>query len=218
MKIERISDTQVKVILYSDDLADRNINLAELAYGNDKTVGLFREMMEHAVKDCGFKFSNSPLMIEATPLSSDSLMLVITVVSESSLNQESGMNFLREISKIKDFARKNFDGAKGKIKKAAEETSLVSSVASIDDAAFASARIAAFFNGDSQLIKKDGLYYLIIENNQPENRPAIKRLEAVLSEYGGKQNSNALYVSHLREYGEIIIAEKAVSKLCRYIG
>jgi len=217
MKVERISDTQVKVTLYSSDLSERNINLAELAYGTDKTVGLFREMMEHAITECGFKFHNAPLMIEATPLSTDSLMLIISVIDESALSQSSGMDFLKEIGKIKELARKNFDGAKGKLSVKAPETALAFSVNTIDDAALAAARLAPHFGGESSLIKKDGSYFLVIENNQKENKPPIKKLESILSEYGRKVNSNDLFVSHLKEHGEIIIKESAVDKLRLYI-
>ena len=221
MKVERISDTQVKVILYASDLNDRNINLSELAYGTEKTVGLFREMMEQAVMECGFKFNNSPLMIEATPLSVDSLMLIISVIDEANLNQASGMNFLKEIGKIKDFAKKNLDGAKGKIKKAPQETALAYSFATIDEAALASARLSHLYETDyppdSLFIKKDGSYFLVIENNQPENKPSLKKFDAVLSEYGSKQLSNPIFISHLKEHGEMILAEAAVNKLIRYI-
>jgi len=217
VKVERISDTQVKVTLYSSDLTDRNINIAELAYGNDKTVGLFREMMEHAITECGFKFNNAPLMIEATPLSMDSLMLIISVIDEKSINQASGMNFLKEIGKIKELAKRNYDGAKGKIKKAVPETTLAFSFNSIDEAALAATRFTPEFEGESSLIKKDGAYYLIIDNNQQNEKPPTKRLEAVLSEYGRKANSNALYISHLKEHGEIIIGESAVTKLGIYL-
>ena len=213
MKVERISDTQVKVILYSNDLSDRDINIAELAYGTDKTASLFREMMEHAVSECGFKFPNSPLMIEATPLSLDSLMLIISVVDENNVNRTGGMNFLRELTKFKEQTKKSFDGAKGKIKKPAQESALVYAIPSIDDAVLAAARLSVPPVFDSALIKKDGSYYLVIETAHEEYKPYIKKCEAVLSEYGRKYNANALYISHLKEHGEIIIAENAVLKL-----
>ena len=217
MKVERISDTQVKVTLYANDLNDRNINISELAYGTEKTIGLFREMMEQAVAECGFKFTNSPLMIEATPLSSDSLMLIITVINETNLSQDSGMNFLKELNKIKEYARRNLDGAKGKIKKTPQETALVFSFSSIDESALAASRLISVFSGISQLVKKDGLFFLVLDNNQHENKPSLKKLEAVLSEYGKKQHSNALFISHLKEHGEVIIAESAVFKLSFYV-
>jgi len=215
MKVERISDTQVKVILYASDLSDRDINFAELAYGTDKTAGLFREMMEHAVTHCGFKFPNSPLMIEATPLSLDSLMLVISVVDENNVGRVSGLNFLKEFGKLKDQARRNLDGAKGKIKKTVTESCLVYALPSIDVAALAAARLNVPPVFHSAFIKKDGSYYLVVETHQDEYKPYIKKFEAILSEYGSKANANALYISHLKEHGDVLIAENAVSKLSR---
>ena len=217
MKVERISDTQVKVILYSNDLSDRDINIAELAYGTDKTASLFREMMEQAVSQCGFKFPNSPLMIEATPLSLDSLMLIISVVDENNIGRTGGMNFLRELTKFKEQTKKSFDGAKGKIKKPAQESALVYAVPTIDDAVLASARLSIPPVFDSSLIKKDGSYYLVIENDQQDGKPPLSKLEAVLSEYGRKTGSNSIYISHLKEFGEVIIGESAVKKLSGYI-
>ena len=216
MKVERISDTQVRVTLYSSDLSDRNINLSELEYGTDKSIKLFREMMEQAVAECGFKFPNSPLMIEATPLSTDSLMIIISVIDENSLTQASGMNFIKEIGKIKEYARRNLDGAKGRIKKMPQDNSLIISMPSIDEAAYAVSRITSVFSGESSLIKKDGSFFLVIEHNQ-ENKPSIKKIEAILSEYGKRHASNSLFISHLKEHGEVIIAEFAVEKLAHYL-
>ena len=47
MKIERISDNQIRCTLTSLDLSSRGINLAELAYGSEKARNLFREMRQH---------------------------------------------------------------------------------------------------------------------------------------------------------------------------
>lgn len=214
MKVERISDNQVKVILYSSDLSDRNIDITELAYGTERTVGLFRDMMDQAMVECGFQSSNTPLMIEATPLSMDSLMLIITKLDESVL-EPNGLNFLSEITKMRE--RKNLDGAKGRIKNKVQETVLIFSFKNLDDAALAAQRLAPMFTGSSAVIKKDGLYNMIIDNNQKDDRPPLKTLEAIMFEYGSKQPSNHLAVSHLKEYGESLIAEDAVQKLARYM-
>lgn len=41
MKIEKISDTQIKFILSEEDLAGKDIKLEDLAVSNDKTKELF---------------------------------------------------------------------------------------------------------------------------------------------------------------------------------
>ena len=45
MKIEKISDTQIKVTLNHSDLMDRDLKLSELAYGSQKAQALFKDMM-----------------------------------------------------------------------------------------------------------------------------------------------------------------------------
>lgn len=82
MKIEKISDTQIRCTLSRQDLADRNLKLSELAYGSDKAKELFRELMVQASFECGFEADDIPLMIEAIPVSGDCLVLLVTKVED----------------------------------------------------------------------------------------------------------------------------------------
>ena len=80
MKIEKISDNQIRFTLTGEDLAARQIKLSELAYGTEKARNLFREMMQQAASQVGFEADNIPLMIEANPMSEGSIVLVVTKV------------------------------------------------------------------------------------------------------------------------------------------
>ena len=80
MRIERISDNQIRCTLNKRDLAERHLKISELAYGSDKAKKLFRDMMEQANMDYGFEAEDIPLMIEAIPTSRDSIVLIITKV------------------------------------------------------------------------------------------------------------------------------------------
>ena len=82
MKIERISDSQIRCTLSNFDLSERNLNLSELAYGTEKARRLFREMVQKAYDEVGFDAEDIPLMVEAIPLSNESIMLVITKVDD----------------------------------------------------------------------------------------------------------------------------------------
>lgn len=82
MKIEKISDNQIKCTLNKSDLASRQIKISELAYGTDKAKSLFRDMMQQAAYEFGFEAEDIPLMIEAIPVSSDCIVLVITKVED----------------------------------------------------------------------------------------------------------------------------------------
>lgn len=80
MKIEKVNENQIRCTLTKQDLADRQINLRELAYGSEKAKGLFHDMIQQANYEFGFDVSDNPLMVEAIPLSSESLVLLITKV------------------------------------------------------------------------------------------------------------------------------------------
>ncbi len=80
MKIEKISDNQIKCTLTQQDLKDHNIQISELAYGSEKAKALFREMMTQAFQEVGFNAENIPLMVEAIPEKQNSLVLIITKV------------------------------------------------------------------------------------------------------------------------------------------
>ena len=80
MKIEKINENQIRCTLTKQDLAERQIKLSELAYGTEKVKSLFRDMMQQAAYEFGFEAEDIPLMIEAIPLSADTIILVVTKV------------------------------------------------------------------------------------------------------------------------------------------
>ena len=82
MKLERLSENQIRCTLNKADLADRDLLLNELAYGTDKAKELFRDMMEQAADELGFEVNDIPLMIEAIPVNPDCLILIITKVED----------------------------------------------------------------------------------------------------------------------------------------
>lgn len=78
MHIEKINDNQIKCILSQRDLLARELDLSELAYGTEKARSLFHEMIEQAHDAFGFEAENTPLMVEAIPVSKESIVLIIT--------------------------------------------------------------------------------------------------------------------------------------------
>ncbi|MDO5590038.1 MAG: adaptor protein MecA [Lachnospiraceae bacterium] len=84
MKIEKISDNQIRCTLTRADLAERQLQLSELAYGTEKAKSLFHDMMQQAAFEFGFEANDMPLMIEAIPSSQGSIVLVITKVDDPS--------------------------------------------------------------------------------------------------------------------------------------
>ena len=82
MKIEKVSDNQIRCTLTKEDLASRQLKISELAYGTDKAKSLFRDMMQKASFELGFEAEDIPLMIEAVPVNADCIVLIITKVED----------------------------------------------------------------------------------------------------------------------------------------
>lgn len=82
MKIEKVNEHQIRCTLTREDLADRELKISELAYGTEKAKNLFRDMMQQASFEFGFEAEDIPLMIEAIPLNSECIVLIITKVED----------------------------------------------------------------------------------------------------------------------------------------
>ena len=82
MKIEKVNERQIRCTLTKNDLTSRNLKMSELAYGTDKAKNLFRDMMREAESRFGFEVEDIPLMIEAIPLSNETIVLIITKVED----------------------------------------------------------------------------------------------------------------------------------------
>lgn len=80
MKIEKISDTQIRCTLTGDDLDSMNIKLTDLILKKDKSRALFEDILETALAEFNFKPGEAPMMIEAMPGDDNSVVLTFTVV------------------------------------------------------------------------------------------------------------------------------------------
>jgi adapter protein MecA 1/2 len=211
MKVEKISETQIKFILSQADLSNRNIRLAELANGSDKAKQLFREMMEQAMAECQFNAENTDLMIEAIPLSTENVMVIVTKVTDMHPDDKHA-NIIREVRKLGKKTKEFQPEFKHEHGGAATHISIFS-FTTLDEAAMASTRLAGVFYGDNSLYKSEGRYFLLLNNNSPSDGFTTEAIELILNEYGQKHFSSKLSAVYLAEHAEVMIADYAVDKL-----
>lgn len=211
MKIEKISETQVKFILSQSDLTERNIKINELAYGSEKMQDLFREMLEQALHECGFQpESNVPLMIEAIPLSTESIMIIVTKVNGSE-DFDSKLNLMPQSKDERKFVKRPIiENANTSV---IDEGMAIYSFNSLDDIIKICIRLDKKYNGTNSLYKMNGKYYLIIHNNNSDDFISLPNIEVLLCEYGQKHSATIISEYYIIEHGEAIIKSKAVSIL-----
>lgn len=237
MKIERINENQIRCTLTSFDLSVRNLNLGELAYGSEKARGLFREMIQKASNEVGFEAEDIPLMVEAIPLSNESVMLVITKIEDP---EELDTRFSKFSPSTEDSAdtlshltSELLEGADGLSKLFGEQlSSLLSdntlaedetaaqlnspsiriySFDSLDRISEAALAVKGLYDGVNTLYKKPDTsqYYLVIKDEGSDSL-SFSRVCNILAEYGTKLHHEYASEAYYVEHYDIICKNRAL--------
>lgn len=242
MKIERINDNQIRCTLNSLDLTSRNLNLGELAYGSEKARSLFREMIQKASNEVGFDAEDIPLMVEAIPLSNESVMLVITKIEDP---EELDSRFAKfapasddDLFSSSDFNNEYLEGAEDILDFLNLETETADSEAiesksepankkvfgkistriylfnSLDEVIAASNTIGQVYTGISTLYKKPETfhYYLVMKSDEMQ-ADTFNRVCNILAEYGTKVKFEYTTEAYYQEHYELIIKGHALQSL-----
>ena len=215
MTVERVSENQLKFIFKTNDLAERDIILSEISFASDKTQQLFQEVLAFVQFESGFISGNTPLMLEASRVGLDSLVVLVTKVSEdnSSFSGERRINLVPAAKQKCKYKRlKELLGSKSMPQ---EDSYSLFSFDDIEMAAAAVLRLPSSFVGKSSAYKMDQKIYLVIKNATP-GKNTTAEMESVLFEYGKKHVSNMLSHQFLVERAEVLIADGAVEKLRAY--
>lgn len=244
MKIEKINDNQIRCTLTRADLASRHLKLSELAYGTEKAKSLFREMMQQASFEYGFDAEEGPLMIEAVPLSSDSLLLIVTKVeypdeldtrfSQFTEGLEDDdydiVDDVPQFSSTADDIFRLFQKAKDAVAQIGQnaDTNLptegISSVDitkaflfdTLEDLLHLSHILSGYYTGDNTLYKNpaNGLYYLVVHKSAHEPE-TFNRICNILTEYGSQIDFSYAQDGHFAEHYETIVAHDALATLAQ---
>lgn len=216
MKIERISENQLKLTLTKDDLKERDIKLEDLISPSEKTQKLFRDIMEQALDEEDFVSENTPLMVEAVPMGTEGIMIIVTKVNNKDKKGNTAADLLQQAQETRRWKKKPLDT----LEHAEEKNSdiLIYSFPELDDVIRVSLRLDGDFKGESSVYKNDGKYFLVLQGDTYTAEESSDELELVLKEYGQKHVSTPLAKYYLLEHGETIIADKAVKALAKTFG
>ena len=216
MKIERISENQLKLTLTKDDLKERDIKLEDLISPSEKTQKLFRDIMEQALDEEDFVSENTPLMVEAVPMGTEGIMIIVTKVNNKDKKGNTAADLLQQAQETRRWKKKPLDT----LEHAEEKNSdiLIYSFPELDDVIRVSLRLDGGFKGGSSVYKNDGKYFLVLQGDTYTAEESSDELELVLKEYGQKHVSTPLAKYYLLEHGEAIIADKAVKALAKTFG
>lgn len=217
MKIERISENQLKLTLTKADLVERNIQLEDLISPSEKTQKLFRDIMEQTLEEYDFITDNTPVMVEAAPAGMEGIMIIITKVdAEGKGKQTPSMEMLSQVKDPRKFKKKPLDVAEEK--DVTSNKLLIYSFDSLDVASKAALHLNTVYQGESSLYKSNDRFFLVLQIDTYSADHNIEHLQFILEEYGQKHVSTSLSKYYLLEHGESLIAEGAVGILAETFG
>ena len=78
MKIEKLTENKIRIIIDLDELSKKNIDIHSLVKNNDMTHSLFQTILTEAEKQFGFKVKNCKLLIEAFSTSDGYVIFTLT--------------------------------------------------------------------------------------------------------------------------------------------
>ena len=242
MKIEKINDNQIRCTLTRADLATHQIKFSELTYGTEKARTLFRNMMQQANYEVGFEVDNTPLMIEAIPLHTDGIVLIITKVEDPdeldtrfSKFAPDGENYQEPMSqaslsgaddvidlfqKLVEAKRKNRQEQKagtpeGDAKQKEPNVRLLRlfGFRQLDDVIAAAHALDNFFLGNNSLYKTGAGIYELVLHKSGCTPEAFNKVCNMLSEYGSGKAFSVAGEAHLIEHGKVIVKDNALQTL-----
>jgi len=190
MRIQKINDTTLRIFLSFNELAERNISMAELFQRSAKTEQLFWEMIAKAGEEVEFAL-DQPFWIQATIMSSEEF--VITVVKQESPN---------EIPLEPKAKPKRRPRSREWVYRFDDWEQVINFVKAIGEN----------IPGRTSLYHCNDAYYLVL-NSRVLTGAIRQKTEAVLKEYGQKVNMTKAY---LEEYGKVIQVGSALETVKQY--
>lgn len=244
MKIERINENQIRCTLSREDLAERQIELSELAYGSEKARRLFHEMIQAAADEVGFDVENTPIMVEAIPLNMENIMLIVTRVEDPdeldtrfSRFSPSGEEEWPDADDSGDISQILLDGAGDMSAQTADASHAPAACphtasapgsagqtdaplyrlfrfSSLDGAMEAARAVKGMILVQSVLYKMPDETYMLAILRGTD-LDSFHRICNILSEYGSLRSSRPGTLAYCEEHCEVIIASRALDKLAK---
>ncbi len=195
MKIEKVDENKVKIILSLEELEMRNISISELQMNNSLARNFFKSLIEESNLDEDFiDNEDSQLFIEAAADNTNTFVLTITKTdSLPDINsyQKKGKVQYRIDSRLYEF--NSLDAILDFCKIAKSEN---------------------LFFGTNTLYKYQDKYFLLFSESAIRNKRFIKTY-VMMSEFCSRYYAYDMHYATISEKGSVIIQNRALHKLSK---
>lgn len=205
MRIEKITENKIRIILNLEDLKENNIDLHSFMSNSPETQDLFLDMLEKAETEVGFKTRNYKLMIEALATSDCNFIFTIT-------------RLLPEKETSSSKAPKKNIKAKRKVVTPDKILSIYKFSTFDEFCEFCTYLDSTPLKGklkSSILYSYNSEYYLVL-NNIRMKLSDFKAFCYAITEFASYVKGHVLFERKLKEYGKLIIKQNAIGTCNKY--
>lgn len=204
MKIEKITDNKIRIILNLEDLQAKNIDLHSLMSNSIDSQSLFVDMLDEAEKTIGFYTKDSKIMIEAVASSDGIFIFTITKV-EDEASRKRPVRIKRKSTNM-------------------DVKNVIYKFETFDEfCSFCSYANKEFSYGLKGLAKNSALYlysntYFLTISDINLDFANLKRFYTAISEFATLVPCPDGFESKLHEYGRPIMKRNAICRSIEYFG
>lgn len=204
MKIEKITENKIRIILNNDDLRAKNIDLHSLMSNSIESQTLFVDMLDEAEKTLGFYTKDSKILVEALASSDGHFVFTITKVEENTPKRK-GVKIKRKTAKT------SYKKAIYKFETFDEFCSFCSYIKSSK-----LNKLSGFAKNTILYLYNNTYFLIIIDINL--NYPKLKNFYAAISEFAKHIDYSKCFESKLVEYGKPLMKRNAIGRSINYFG
>ena len=201
MKIEKLTDNKIRIIIDLDELSEKNIDVNSLIKNNDKAHVLFQTILNEAEKQVGFKVQNCKLLVEAFSTTDGYVVFTLTKYKNEAISGNSSKK-VRYRRKTLSTSYKNAIYKFNNFDEFCNFCECINNTENLDIKSL-SKNISLYLYNDT--------YYLIIKNINTSYQYR-KTFYSIASEFLTPFSCSNSFESKLLEHGTAIMKKKAITK------
>lgn len=207
MKIEKLTENKIRIILKREDFKDKTIDINQLFLTTPESHQLFLELLNRAEKEVNFDTTGHKLLIEASSENEDIFIFTITKYMETDINVKSKHKKILTIKKTSNiFNASSLIYQFNEFEYFCEFCDFSNSSNCINIKKLYKSSVLYLYNNT---------YYLVIDGINLTNH-SLLALHSNLLEFSSLTKYTKNFKFKLKEHGKIIIKNNAINTGMKY--
>lgn len=218
MKYKKINDATVQCIISEEDMLEYGLTLSDIFERNEKGEGFLRDIIERAYDEVGYTVNGDNIAMQITPLRDKGL--AVTFTSEGPAGFRDILQHLKEVLQgvSDELTRQDEEerqrGVEGQQSENYDDNRRMFAFDFLNEAMQYTASVPSSISVKSHLYKDGEKYYIVVEKNRLSYK-MFNKISAQAVEFGSLLAVSEERMLYLKEHGECLIEDRAVSKLRR---